>query len=265
MIAIFGKLVWLVLVPTSFLLLLLTVFLGLAAVGWRPARRLAGLALGTLLLVAFLPVGLWLQAPLEQRFAAPSPPPARVDGIVVLGGGIDVRASAAWRQPALGPTAERFLAPIELSRHWPQARLVFSGGLAPLIDSALTEADIVRQLYDRLGFDSGRVLFESRSRTTRENALLARELVQPQPGEVWLLVTSAAHMPRAVGCFRAVGWPVLAWPVDYRTDPGPGIQHWRLPSSDRLAQLDDAAREWVGLLWYRLLGWTDALFPAPGP
>lgn len=263
MIAVIGKLVWLVLVPSNLLLLLLSLSLVLAAAGWRRARRLAGAALGALLVAAFLPVGTWLQAPLEHRFAAPLPAPERVDGIIVLGGGIDVRVSDAWGQPAIGATAERFLAPLELSRRWPDARLVFSGGIAPLIDSERTEAEVVGELYDRLGFGAGRVLLEDRSRTTRENAMRSHELVRPQPGELWLLVTSAAHMPRAMGCFRAVGWPVTAWPVDYRTDPGSGWRRWRVPAGERLTQLDEAAREWVGLAAYRLLGWTDALFPAP--
>ncbi len=263
MIAAFGKLVWLLLVPTHLLLGTLTVALLLAARGRRRARNLAAVALGALLAAAILPLGLWLQAPLERRFPAPDPPPARVDGIVVLGGGIDLQASAAWGQPALGATAERFIAPLELARRWPAARLVFSGGVAPLSWSTGTEAAVVAELYDRLGFGAARLLYEDRSSTTRENALFTRELVGPRPGETWLLVTSAAHMPRSVGAFRAVGWPVVAWPVDYRTTGGVGPWAWRQPASERLAQLDDAAREWIGLVWYRLLGWTDALFPAP--
>ena len=263
MIAAFGKLVWLVLVPTHLLLGLLTAALLLAARGWRGARKLAALTLALLLLMALLPVGLWLQLPLERRFPAPMPPPARVDGIIVLGGGIDLQATAAWGQPALGATAERFLAPLELARRWPAARLVFSGGVAPLSWSRGTEARAVAALYDRLGFGAGRVRYEDRSATTRENALFTKALIAPQPGEVWLLVTSAAHMPRAVGAFRAVGWPVVAWPVDYRTSGAAWPWAWRQPASERLAQLDDAAREWIGLAWYRLLGWTDALFPAP--
>jgi uncharacterized SAM-binding protein YcdF (DUF218 family) len=263
MIPAFGKLVWLVLVPSHLLLGTLTVALLLAARGRRGARPVAALALAALLAAAILPLGLWLQVPLERRFRAPDPAPAYVDGIVVLGGGIDLQATAAWGQPALGATAERFLAPLELVRRWPAARLVFAGGVAPLSWSDGTEAAAVADLYDRLGFGAARLLYEDRSATTRENALFAKDLVAPRPGETWLLVTSAAHMPRAVGAFRAVGWPVVAWPVDYRTTGGVGPWAWRQPASERLAQLDDAAREWVGLLWYRLLGWTDALFPAP--
>jgi uncharacterized SAM-binding protein YcdF (DUF218 family) len=51
---------------------------------------------------------------------------------------------------------------------------------------------------------------EPRSRNTGENSVFTKELVKPTPGERWLLVTSAQYMPRAVGCFRKVGFPVEA-------------------------------------------------------
>jgi uncharacterized SAM-binding protein YcdF (DUF218 family) len=261
--AIVGKLAWLLVGPSNALLLLLGLGLLLAALGWRLGRWLAGTAFLLLAVVVLVPVGEWLREPLEKRFAIPDPPPAHVDGIIVLGGGVDTRASHAWHQPALGPTAERFTALIELSRRWPQARLAFSGGIAPLSDGPITEAAVLKDFYDRLGFDSRRITFEDRSRTTHENARFSRELLQPRPGEVWLLVTSAAHMPRAVGSFRAVGFPVVPWPVDYRTDPLHGMR-LRITTSERLTELDEAGYEWLGLAWYRALGWTDRLLPGPG-
>ena len=71
------------------------------------------------------------------------------------------------------------------------------------------------------------------------------------------------HMPRSMGVFRGAGWPELTpWPVDYRTTGS--AWPMRQPSlGARLAELDDAAYEWYGLVYYRLLGYTDALFPAP--
>ena len=101
MIAVLGKLAWLLAAPSNLLLLLLAVGLGLAALGWRRARWLVAAAFGLLLFVTLLPVGEWLRWPLETRFAAPSPPPQQVDGILVLGGTANTRVSKAWGQPAL--------------------------------------------------------------------------------------------------------------------------------------------------------------------
>ena len=68
-----------------------------------------------------------------------------------------------------------------------------------------------------LGIPAERIELEDRSRNTVENAVFTRALVNPKPNERWLLVTSAAHMPRAIGTFRQAGFPIEAYPVDWRT------------------------------------------------
>jgi uncharacterized SAM-binding protein YcdF (DUF218 family) len=106
------------------------------------------------------------------------------------------------------------------------------------------------------------VIFEDRSRNTYENAVLSKALAGPAEGERWLLVTSAAHMPRSVGVFRQAGWPVIAYPVDFRTSDEIGFL--QMPdAAQRWAELDQAIKSWVGLVAYWLTGRTSALFPAP--
>jgi uncharacterized SAM-binding protein YcdF (DUF218 family) len=108
-----------------------------------------------------------------------------------------------------------------------------------------------------------RMTFEEKSRNTWENGLFTRDLVKPKPGETWLLVTSAWHMPRSAGIFKHLGFDVIPYPVAYRTF-GDARDFW-LPAStiDKVLMLDNAVREWAGLLAYRLAGKTNALFPAP--
>ena len=65
---------------------------------------------------------------------------------------------------------------------------------------------------------ASRLTLEDRSRNTIENAVYSKALAQPKPGERWLLVTSALHMPRAMGAFRQAGFAVEAYPVDYQTN-----------------------------------------------
>jgi uncharacterized SAM-binding protein YcdF (DUF218 family) len=257
-----SKVAWLMLTPSNLLLLLALagVLLALAGRGW--GLGLALLGLGCMALATILPLGAWLAAPLEDRFPFPRPAPERVDGIVVLGGGVDPFVTAARGQPAIGATGERFTALIELARRYPLARLAFTGGVGRLAGAPMSEAEIMRRFYAAQGLAVERVIFEARARTTRENALFSRALLHPAAGERWLLVTSAMHMPRAMGVFAAIGWPVEPWPVDYRTT---GPMEWRFApkAADRLSQLDDAAYEWLALAYYRLLGWTSRLFPAP--
>jgi uncharacterized SAM-binding protein YcdF (DUF218 family) len=104
---------------------------------------------------------------------------------------------------------------------------------------------------------------ERNAYNTAENALFAKQLVAPKQGERWLLITSAMHMPRAIGAFRKADFPVEACPVDYQT-AGPA-ELWTPPGSllAGVGKLDLAVHEWLGLAVYWATGRTDSLFPGP--
>jgi uncharacterized SAM-binding protein YcdF (DUF218 family) len=257
-----SKLLWFVLRPGTFALLVALV--GLLAI-WRGGRwgrwpLLAGL--GFYVVIIATPIGPLLLLPLEERFMRPTPPPARVDGVIILGGAVDQNLTEARGIPALNGAAERMTELVVLARRYPDARLVFTGGQGSLVHGALTEADVARALWAGMGVPSARLVFEDRARNTHQNAVLTHALIQPSPGETWLLVTSASHMPRAVGVFRRVGWPVVPWPVNYRTGRSLAALY-DTPFPERLAQFEGTLREWIGLVAYRLMGRTDAVFPAP--
>ncbi len=226
-------------------------------------RRLTTGSAILLLLIAFGPLGHFLATPLETRFPAQPDNMDAPDGIIVLGGSVDEMLSGQRGRISFNEAAERLTAPIELLRRFPKARLVFTGGSASLTGSPFSEAQAVRQFWRAVGLDQGDVVYEDRSRNTFENATFTLELVKPKPGERWLLVTSAMHMPRSMGIFRKAGFPVTAYPVDFRTN---GV-FWR-PGVAKITQeavgvADFAAHEWIGLVAYRLTGKTDTLFPAP--
>ncbi len=169
--------------------------------------------------------------PLEDRFppwnSAQGPP----DGIVVLGGAIAPGISLARGAVALNNSAERITATVELARRYPNARIIFSGGTAALFKGPL-EAPLAVKEFEALGVAHDRITAEEQSRNTIENAVFSRLIAQPKPGERWLLVTSAFHMPRAIAAFRAAGFPVEAYPVDWRT-PRPDRRDGALLFSDR--------------------------------
>ena len=259
----FGKLAFILLRPSNFLLLLGLV--GLLGLWPRPrawAKGLLALSLGLMLLVTVLPVGSWLMAPLENRFPRPAGYPEHVDGVVVLGGGVRSDITAARGTATFQDPAEREMALLAFARRYPDAKLLFTGGVGRLDGGIPPETDTIRLLLREQVMPEDRVLYDDQARTTHENAIYAKELAQPKPGERWLLVTSAGHMPRGMGCFRAVGWELEPWPVDYRT-----TGTFELGIGERLDEglyeLDEAAYEWLGLVYYRLLGWIPALFPGP--
>jgi len=256
---ILGKIAWSLLSPGSVLFALL--ILALVMSWWsstrRWGRRLGMIVLAATLAFGILPVFDWLVRPLEEYYPIPKLPPI-VDGILVLGGSEDAALSAARHQPQVGSSADRLISFVGLARRYPNARLVFSGRGIDRQPDSMSEADVAREVFIVLGLDVGRVVFENESRNTIENAEKSKALVMPKPGETWLLVTSAAHMPRAVNCFRAVGWAVLPYPVDYQTGGKAGFGFSPLGGFGRL---NGAVKEWAALLAYRLLGRTRDILP----
>ena len=217
------------------------VVVGVALRRWTVAR--VGCAL--LLAAVLLPLDDLATRPLEDRFPPP-PPLARVDGIVVLGGAVDEEVSPDRDTPSFTPAVARLVAMAGLAREWPNATVVYAAGPGVVDPAAKVEADLVRDMLPALGLPPDRVVFDRRSRTTAQNAVEARKLVTLTPGQCWLLVTSAWHMPRGVAAFDAVGWPVTPWPVGYST-----LRHgllWLEPPTVRLGRLDAAAHEWIGWL-----------------
>ena len=230
----------------------------------RTGLGLAGFGVLGLVLGGLAPLSEIALLPLEQRFPAyPDDGPAPA-GIIVLGGGIEAGLSETRDQVIVNDAGERPIYLADLARRFPAARLVFSGG-SGFVGGGIAEADIVSRHADVLGLPRTRMILENRSRNTRENAAFTAALVLPKPGERWLLITSAWHMPRAIGCFREAGFTVDAFPVDYRTRGWGDIARFHGFASDGLLQLDLAVKEWIGLAAYRLAGYTSDWLPGPEP
>jgi len=238
-----SKVFWLLAAPTNALVLISAIAAFWAVLRrsncatWLAAAVACGLVIGT-----FTPIGVALIVPLEYRFAI-SPPDSQAPpvGIILLGGGgiggIDAVST--------------------LSKDYPKARLIFTG-----FDATRSRDKNMLKIFALLGGDPARVYMEPRPRTTSEDAFYAAAVLKPKFNERWLLVTSALHMPRAVGCFRTAGFQVEPYPVEFgtvRAHPFTGFT----PGSRALIHLDTAAKEWIGLVVYRLMGKTDALFPGP--
>ena len=258
-----SKLFWLIVNPVNVFIFVLTLGTVLLLTRFkRMGQKLVLFATGLMLFFAILPVGGWLTETLENRFPGNPEIPHDVAGIIVLGGTINQYISATRGQPSLSAGGERFTEFVYLARRFPQAKLIFTGGSGALFDQNLKEADAARVMFDRIGLEEGRVLYERNSRNTVENADFSRKLAGDRFVGKWVLVTSALHMPRAVGVFRKAGWQILPYPVDYLTDGrgsfGPGFR----PLGGMMA-LNRAGREWIGLLAYRILGRIDDLYPGP--
>lgn len=262
-----SKIVWWFAAPSNVLISLVVLGVLMGGTRWR-RKGLVLAAIGGLglAIAGFSPLGVWLARTLENRFPLQGQEMAAPTGILVLGGSIDqVTTAARGGQVTLAAAPSRITEAVALAHRYPSARLVFTGGSNALLRAdALGEAEAAAKLFVELGIARERITIENQSRNTYENAVLTKAMVTPRPGERWLLVTSAWHMPRSVGIFRRAGFAVVPYPTDFETR-NTERELWRpiLPASRGLDLVDRMAREWLGLLAYRVGGRTDALFPAP--
>jgi uncharacterized SAM-binding protein YcdF (DUF218 family) len=231
----------------------------------RLGRRVTIAGILLLLIGGATPLATALLLPLENRFPRWDQTGAAPAGIIILGGVVNPHVSRLRHEITVGPSVQRLLSAIDLHRRYPAARVVFTGGDPNLLFRGEGESDLAVSFLEHWGVPESDISVDRAARDTRENAVNARMIAAPKPGERWLVVTSAFHMPRAVGLFRAAGFPVEAYPVDYKTGSWDDVHG--VPSSliGRFSWLDLAAHEWEGLLFDRLTGRSDALFPGPTP
>lgn len=250
-----SKLLWALLAPSVLLVVVLAYALAcglwprLPGQKWARAGGKVALVIAALVLV--LPIGHWAMQTWERQ----NPPvamPLKPTGMVILGGALDPFLSKDWGQLTIGSAAERVAILPRFMREHPDAKIFYAGGSGWVRRQDLRESDAAKQLFHEWNLPTKNVIFERRSRNTIENALNAKRMLKPKPGEQWLLVTSAAHMPRALAVFRHLGWDIIPYPVDFRSDPQAPLlcfcwlENWQ--------KLDQVSHEIVGFAAYHLTG-----------
>lgn len=250
-----SKVIGLLTQPLLWVATLLLAGLVLQARWPRAGRRTTWGALVFMLALGWTPLPELLIRHLEGQYAEFTP---QADlrgyvGVVVLGGATESgRVQQAHTQPLFNGAAERITAPLAMLRHNPHLRVLYTGGEGALMGSGPSEADRARVFYESVGWNTGQVRYESASRNTYENAVLSAQLLGVDKKQAWLLVTSAAHMPRSMGTFIKAGWNVTAYPVDFRTG---GEMDWiNYSLLGGASRWEDALHELVGLLAYRITG-----------
>lgn len=260
-----SKLFWLLAAPTNALALAALLGLMLCFTRFARAGRWLGLAAALgLVTIGAGPVSNWLMRPLEDRFPRPELT-GGITGMIVLGGAIGTSRG----EVVMNDSAARMTVSAALAYRFPEAKIVFTGGDASLFADepgieAATEAEAARRFYTSVGIDPARLILEGQSRNTRENATMTKPLLGQKPGERWLLITSAWHMPRSVGVFRRAGIEVIPYPVSYVTRGD--AADWRRVNGDfsnGFKYTNQAVKEWIGLIAYWAAGYTDALLPGP--
>ena len=257
-----SKIIWFLISPSHLYLSLLSIcILALFTRYQQKARKTLGVMLILIWVVALFPVGSWLYYPLETRFQHNPTLPEVVDGIIVLGGSISPSKSQYWKQLETNQYHERLSSFILLAKLYPDAKLLFTGGRAAIKDTQPTEAEFALQYFIDSGVSENRLLMEDKARNTAENIQYSKALLNPQPNENWVIITTAFHMPRSIGLFCKKNWPVIPYPVDHASNPET-LFNVNLDLANHAASLKGASHEWVGLLAYFITGKIDQILPS---
>lgn len=227
--------------------------IGVVRARWQDRRPSFVVLMSALALVAPLlfPIASWLTLPLEQRFERPALRDLdEARAIVVLGGVLSPNRSRLVGEVVIHNSAERLTTGAYLARQLPETSLIFS--------SFAHEAAWARRFWTEQGIDTSRIVLDSTANTTASNAHGVLELLNPTEDTI-VLVTSAKHLPRAVGAFLNVGFEkVIPYPTDYRA---PYRSFTSLHGNWSL--VTESLHEWLGLLVYWLNGDSSIFFPGP--
>ena len=174
----------------------------------------AFVAVGLVIIVSPLPE--WGMTCLENRFSPLKTLPENVKGVIIIGGIVDRHVSQLRGEPSYNMFGARMAPILKLMDQHPHLTYIIMGGGRPYVEN-FQEADILIRYLEYLKPKLANLLFDNKSSTTVESAYVSYNMVKPKPGDKWLLLTSAYHMPRAVGVFRKAGWDIIPYPVDFRT------------------------------------------------
>lgn len=211
--------------------------------------------------VVVFPTGQWLCILLENRFSQPESIPEDVTGIILCGSGFDQKTSFVRGLPCYNSSIGRLIDFVRVAQLNPKLRLCFTGGGA-FTNKNVNESKLAKELFKTCGLDVSRIEFETQARDTIENAVLSYKLIKPLPQEKWVLMSSAFHLPRAVGLFQKAGWKnIIPYPVDFNTagsyrlinfDFEWGFSSWRR-----------ASHEFLEMFSGYIFGYSASLFPGP--
>jgi uncharacterized SAM-binding protein YcdF (DUF218 family) len=228
---------------------------GLAYTWWRcpAARRRLCLALvpfGALVLLSLPCLAHLEMGSLEWPYPPLREPPAHVEALVVLGGGVFPADAVRARPQPTEDSLYRCLYAAALYRQVGGCPIVVTGGRVDGDPREPSCAAVMRDFLLEIGVSAADVTTEEESRTTYENAVGCRDLLERRGVHRVVLVTDAGHMLRGERCFRRQGFDVVPAPCNQQATVFHLSAHQFVPSAEALGHSEYAWHEWVGALWY---------------
>lgn len=211
--------------------------------------------------ISFTNLASWIIMPLEMRFSEYRQLSLKENysGIILLAGSERTIISSYINQPTFSNAGERIYQTAAVAKKLPELPIIHSGGIK-IRANEWSENDVAREFFIDNQIDLKRVRFDNKSYNTYSNAVESKKLFTENEKQKWLLITSAYHMPRAVGAFQKVNIHIHPYPVDYRT-PLKYYSFFRLSMSENFRIFDLAIHEYLGLIAYYFTGRSSSLYP----
>lgn len=208
---------------------------------------------------ALIPTGSYLNYLLEKNFHSLNIHHDSIDGILILGGGLNLYLTNEHKQISLNGAAERLTESVILINRYPDAKIVFSGGIGDFQDVGLDRAKAVKIFFNNMNVDINKIYFENKSRNTYENILYSKKLINPKKNQKWLIVSSANHLHRVVGIAENLGWDLIPYPTDFNQSKK---FKWNFSFNflSNLNQFQNASHEWIGIIAYYFMGRSSKIF-----
>lgn len=246
--------------PTGLVFLLV-----LLALIFQRRKHLRNGLLIAALAILFLAGNRWVSASLARSLEWQYPPlPAgqKAPVMIVLAGGTEPQEQPR-QMVEVNSAGDRVLYAAHLYRAGAAPLMLLCGGDIPWMDtSAASPAEDMQALLLEMGIPADAMLLETKSQNTSENASNCADVLKERGITEAILVTSAAHMPRAMMMFTDQGLKLTPAPTDYAVTEEGWQQLWQapgmnsltnlMPSASALGQTTNALKEYIGMLWYRL-------------
>jgi uncharacterized SAM-binding protein YcdF (DUF218 family) len=152
----------------------------------------------------------------------------------------------------------RFMNAYQLYKTGKVKKLLLTGGSGDILQKNPSEGEEMRKFLLNIGVPESDIIVEGGSRNTWENAVFSKQILDEiHPNERYLLITSAWHMRRSIGCFEKAGVVFTPFSVDFLSERDRWApENCLVPDRIGFYLWEMMIKEWVGCIMYRLKGYN---------
>jgi len=248
-----SKIFWTFFNPINLLVILLLIGIFFQLIRKKIYKRIYQINLILFFLIVFFPTGTFLLWKLENTYPKQEIINNDIDGVLILGAGIDEFMTHEYKQMILNDRIERITESAKIIKKFPNAKIIYSGGNGTFSKPELGSDEVANIFYKQLGVNTDRIIFENKSRNTYENFIFSKKFIDTDE-EKWLLITSAYHMKRAMSVAKKLNLNLIPYPVDFTLQKDFKWKFWyhKINFLYNMNNFQLASHEYIGLIVYYL-------------